>query len=68
MQIERGLEQQRRQDQLEDDIVRQREAHVERRECDPEARQDETDSVGKSEPPRDDRYRHSDAKQGYCSL
>ena len=60
---DRGLEQQRRQDHVENDVVRQRHADVDARQRQAEAGQDQPDGVGQAQPARQDRHHHGDAEQ-----
>ena len=60
---QRRLEQQRRQDEVEDEIMRQMLAQIEPDEFQRRADDDESDRVGKFEPTRRDRHEHGDRKQ-----
>ena len=62
-QVERRLEQERRKHDVEDEIVRQREASVAARGGERRAREHEPDRVGETQAPRRERDENGEAKQ-----
>ena len=60
---ERGLEQQWRQDDLEQDVVGQRQVDLEARQRQRQPGCDEADGVGQAQAAGDDRHRHGDPEQ-----
>ena len=62
-QVERRLEQQRRQDQIEYDVVGELQPHVDARKSKAEAGEDEADGIGQPQAPRENRHDHREAEQ-----
>ena len=63
IQVERRLEQQRRQDQVEYDVVGQLQPDINARKGEAEAGEDEADGIGQPQAPCENRHDHRQAEQ-----